>query len=309
MGKRFEGIFPALLTPFLGGAEGGEVDYPGFRENISKYNAFDLAGYVIGGSNGECVLVSNDETAQLVETAKSVAAPGRLVIAGTAQESTRLTIDFTKRLAGCGADAALIRPPSYYKARMNREALRRHFLAVADASPIPVIVYNIPQNTGITIEPGLVVELAGHPRIAGLKESLGSLAYLGEIIRQLPENFSYLTGSGFVVLPALLAGASGAILAVANAAPGLCLEIYRLFREGKIEEAQRRQLDLIPLNKAAMETYGIPGLKYAMDVQGFRGGAVRLPLLPIDEKGKSEIRTLIEGQVHYSPIIDEDKKR
>jgi len=293
MANLFQGIFPALLTPFKGEAEGEDVDLGAFRDNVQKFNAYDLAGYVIGGSTGECVLVSNEEAARLVDAAKSAAAPGRLIIAGTAQESTRLTIAFTKRLADAGADAALVRPPSYYKARMTREPLRRHYLAVADASPIPVVIYNIPQNTGITIDPGLVVELARHPRIAGLKESLGSLAYLGEIIRRLPPDFSYLTGSGFVVLPALLAGASGAILAVANAAPGLCVEIYRLFREGKIGEAQQRQLDLIPLNKAAMETYGIPGLKYAMDVQGFKGGPVRLPLLPIDEKGKADLRTII----------------
>jgi 4-hydroxy-2-oxoglutarate aldolase len=293
MAKLFQGIFPALLTPFKGTAEGEEVDEDGFRENVSRYNGFDLAGYVIGGSTGECALLSNEETARLVEAAKNAAAPGRLVIAGTAQESTRLTVEFTKRLADRGADAALVRPPSYYKSKMNREALRRHYLAVADASPIPVIVYNIPQNTGISVDPGLVVELAGHPKIRGLKESSGSLAYLGEMIRLLPADFSYLVGSGYVVLPALLAGASGAILAVANAAPGLCLEVYRLYREGKLAEAQERQLDLIPLNKAVMETYGIPGLKYALDIQGFKGGPVRLPLLPIDEEGRAALRKIL----------------
>jgi 4-hydroxy-2-oxoglutarate aldolase len=297
MAKKFQGIFPALLTPFEGAAEGpgGDLALEKFRENILKYDAFDLAGYVIGGSTGEGVLISNDETARLVETARAAAAPGRMVIAGTAQESTRLTIEFTKRLAALGADAALVRPPGYYKARMNRESLRRHYLAVADAAPIPLIVYNIPQNTGIPIEPNLVVELSKHPNILGLKESSGSLAYLGQIVRELPEDFSYLLGSGYVVLPGLLAGASGAILAVANAAPALCLEIYRLFREGRIKEAQERQLDLVPINKAVMETFGIPGAKYALDLQGFHGGPVRLPLLPLDDKAKDEIRGLLHS--------------
>jgi len=297
MAKKFQGIFPALLTPFEGAAEGpgGDLALEKFRENILKYDAFDLAGYVIGGSTGEGVLISNDETARLVETARAAAAPGRMVIAGTAQESTRLTIEFTKRLAALGADAALVRPPGYYKARMNRESLRRHYLAVADAAPIPLIVYNIPQNTGIPIEPSLVVELSKHPNILGLKESSGSLAYLGQIVRELPEDFSYLLGSGYVVLPGLLAGASGAILAVANAAPALCLEIYRLFREGRIKEAQERQLDLVPINKAVMETFGIPGAKYALDLQGFHGGPVRLPLLPLDDKAKDEIRGLLHS--------------
>jgi 4-hydroxy-2-oxoglutarate aldolase len=291
MVKPLHGIFPALLTPFEN--EGEDLAAEKFRENIQKFNAFGLAGYVVGGSTGECVSISNDETATLVQTARTAAAAGRIIIAGTAQESTRLTIEFTNRLADCGAEAALVRPPSYYKSKMGRDSLRRHYLEVADASRIPVIIYNIPQNTGIAIEPGLVVELAKHPNIAGLKESSGSLAYLGETIRELPADFSFLLGSGYVILPGLLAGASGAILAVANAAPALCLEIYRLFREGKIREAQERQLDLIPLNKAAMETYGIPGLKYALDIQDFYGGPVRRPLLPLDEKGKAAIRSLV----------------
>jgi 4-hydroxy-2-oxoglutarate aldolase len=296
MAKMFQGIYPALLTPFEGDASGpgGDVAVEKFRDNIQRFNDYDMAGYVVGGSTGECVSVSQDEAAELVETAKTAAAPGRPIIAGTAQQSTRLTIEFTRRLADCGADAALVRPPSYYKSRMTRESLRRHYLALADVSPVPIVIYNIPQNTGITVDPGLIVELANHPKIVGLKESSGSMAYLGEIIRELPADFSYLTGSGYVVLPSLLAGASGAILAVANAAPALCVEIYRLFKEGKIEEAQARQLDLVPLNKAAMETYGIPGLKYALELQGLYGGPVRLPLLPIDEKGQAALRTLIK---------------
>jgi 4-hydroxy-2-oxoglutarate aldolase len=293
MAKPFEGIFPALTTPFTG----EDVACEKFRDNIHRFNAFGLAGYVIGGSTGECASISADETAGLVETAKAAAAPGRKIIAGTGGDSTKLTIEFTNRLAGLGADAALVRPPSYYKSRMTREPLRRHYLAVADAARIPVIVYNIPQNTGVGIEPNLVVELSAHPNVAGLKESSGSLSYLGEIIRKLPADFSYFLGSGFVVLPGLLAGACGAILAVANAAPGLCVEIYRLFKEGKILEASERQLDLIPLNKAVMETYGIPGLKYALDIQGFHGGPVRLPLLPIDKSAQDEIRDLVAKTV------------
>jgi 4-hydroxy-2-oxoglutarate aldolase len=291
MSKRFQGIFPALTTPF----EGEDLAVHRFRENIAKFNALGLSGYVILGSTGECVLLSDTEAERLVRAARETAAPDKLVIAGTGQESTKLTILFTNRMAAVGADAALVRPPSYYKAKMTRDVLRSHYLAVAEGARIPVIVYNIPQNTGVTIEPELLIELAAHPNIVGLKESSGIISYLGKVIPNVPEDFSCLVGSGFTILPALVMGAAGAILAVANAAPAVCLEIYRLFKEGKVEDASQRQLDLTPLNKAVMETYGLPGLKYAMEIQGYYGGPVRRPLLPLDDAAKPEIEALVKA--------------
>jgi 4-hydroxy-2-oxoglutarate aldolase len=285
MAKKFTGIYPALLAPFAG----EEIAPEKLRDNILKFNDHALSGYLVLGSTGECVSISDEESERLVKTARSAAAKDRTIIAGTARESTKLTIDFTNRMADLGADAALVRPPSYFKAKMTGEVLRKHFLSVADRSKLPLILYNIPQNTGISIEAKLILELAGHPNIVGLKESSGTISFLGELIRQLPADFSYLSGHGSAFLPALLLGASGAILAVANAAPGLCSKIFRLFDEGKILEAAALQLDLVPLNKAAMETYGIPGLKYALDLLGWYGGPVRLPLLPIEEKGKAEL--------------------
>jgi 4-hydroxy-2-oxoglutarate aldolase len=153
----------------------------------------------------------------------------------------------------------------------------------------------MPQNTGISLEPRLVIELASHPNIAGLKESSGSLAFLAEVVQEVPDRFHYFLGSGHVVYPGLEMGACGAILAVANAAPEICGEIYRLFRAGKKDEARELQLDLVPLNKALMETYGIAGLKYAQDLRGFHGGPTRLPLLPVDDRGKAEIDDLLKG--------------
>ncbi len=186
-------------------------------------------------------------------------------------------------------DAALVRPPSYYKSKMNLEALRAHYLAVADRARVPVLIYNIPQNTGIFLESQLIVELARHPNVIGLKESAGNLAFLGEVIRQVPPDFHYFLGSGSVFLPALELGACGAILAVANAAPEICVRIYELFGEGRLEEARSLQLDLLPFNKAIMEGAGIPGLKHALDLRGFYGGPARLPLLPVDEQAKSDV--------------------
>ncbi|HEX2694814.1 MAG TPA: dihydrodipicolinate synthase family protein [Acidobacteriota bacterium] len=291
MTAELEGIFAALTTPFVD----DEVSIPNFEENIRRFNGTGLAGYVVLGSTGECVSLSDAESEALVRAARATAAPGKAVIAGTARESTRLTIDLPNRLADAGIDAALVRSPSYYKSRMTRDALKAHFLAVADKARVPILVYNIPANTGISLEAPLVIELSAHPNIIGLKESSGNIAYLGEVIRRVPPGFRYFLGSGSVFLPGLELGACGAILAVANAAPELCSKIYRLFREGTREEARRLQLDLIPLNKAIMEGAGIAGLKHALDLRGYYGGPVRLPLLPAGEPAKAEIAGLMKG--------------
>jgi 4-hydroxy-2-oxoglutarate aldolase len=288
--KKFRGIFAALASPFVG----EDLSIEKFKDNIQKYNATALAGYVVLGSTGECVSLSDEESTCLVRAAKEAVAKGKKVIAGTARESTKLTIEFTNAMADLGIDAALVRPPSYYKSRMGRDALKKHYLTLADKSRVPLIIYNIPQNTGISLESRLIMELSGHSNIIGLKESAGNLSFLGEVAPKVPAGFSYLLGSGNVILPGLVMGACGAILAVANAAPDICLQIFHLFQENKIEAAAKLQHDLIPLNKAIMETYGIPGLKYALDAQGYYGGPCRLPLLPIEAQGKAELRGLMK---------------
>lgn len=286
MPKRFTGIYAALLTPF----ENDEVALDRFRSNILKYNATGLSGYLVLGSTGECASLTEDEAASLVKTAHEAAAPGKTVIAGTARESTKLTIEFTKRAADLGADAALVRTPSYFKGKMTRDVLKTYYIEVADASPIPTIIYNVPQNTGITLEGPLIVELSAHPNITGLKESGGNIVLAAELLPRLPADFCYLPGHGSVFLAALLLGASGAILAVADAAPNVCVEIYELFMAGKIADAARLQIALVPLNKALVETYGIPAIKHAVELQGWYGGAARRPLLPLDDRVKAEIQ-------------------
>lgn len=284
------GIFPALTTPFAGDA----VALDRFRDNIHRYNGYDLSGYIVLGSTGECVFLTDEESERLVRTARESAAAGKKVVAGTARESTKLTIDFTNRLAGLGIDAALVRPPAYYKARMDREALRRHYLTLADHSRVPVIIYNIPQNTGIVLEPSLLVDLAAHPNIAGLKDSSGHLAMIADVQFRVKSDFSYLLGAGSVFVPALALGASGAILAVADAAPGLCAEAYTQFLEKKLDQAFEIQKALIPLNRAVTEIYGIPGLKYGLDLLGFYGGPCRMPLGELPDKGKADLRAILE---------------
>jgi 4-hydroxy-2-oxoglutarate aldolase len=288
--KPLEGVYVALTTPFAG----DEIAPDKLRENVRRLNRTAVAGYLVLGSTGESVSLTDAESLALVEAVLETASPEKRVLVGTARESTKLTVDFTAGLPARGVAAVLVRPPSYFKSKMTREALKAHYLAVADASRYPVLVYNMPQNTGISLDPRLVIDLASHPNIAGLKESSGSLGFLAEVVREVPERFQYFLGSGHVIYPGLAMGACGAILAVANAAPEMCAEIFRLFRAGKREESRRLQLDLVPLNKALTETFGIAGLKHAQDLRGFCGGPTRLPLLPVDEKGKADIAALLK---------------
>lgn len=290
MSKPLEGVYAALTTPFAG----DEIAADKLRDNVQKYNRTDLAGYLVLGSTGESVSLTDGESLQLVEAVVAAASPEKKILVGTARESTKGTIDFTNSLAGRGIAAALVRPPSYFKSKMTREALKTHYWAVAEASKLPVLIYNMPQNTGISLEPQLIIDLAPHPNIVGLKESSGSLAFLAEVVREVPDRFHYFLGSGHVIYPGLEMGACGAILAVANAAPEMSAEIFRLFKAGKKDEARRLQLDLVPLNKALMEVYGIAGLKYAQDLRGYYGGPVRLPLLPVEDKAKRDIAALLK---------------
>ncbi len=289
MDKKVRGIFAALTTPFVA----GRVSVEKFRENIERFNRTGLAGYVIMGSTGEAPFVDDEESESLVREARKAADPDKLIIAGTARDSAEWTVKVTNRLAEAGAQAALIKPPSYYKSRMNYEALKAYYSEVADRVKIPVILYNIPQNTQIWLPLELVVELSGHENIIGLKESGGSLAYLGQVVSKVSPDFHYLTGSGSILYSALDMGACGAILALANVAPELCLELYELFVSGKKDEARQLQYRLIPLNRALTETYGIPAIKYALDRRGYYGGPCRTPLLPLEARARTEIENYL----------------
>jgi 4-hydroxy-2-oxoglutarate aldolase len=290
MTKSFKGVFLALTTPFLK----DNISPKKFKENIKKYNRFDLSGYVVLGSTGESVLLSDEESERLVIAAKESAAPGKKIIVGTARESTKITLDFTNRMSKIGIDAALIRTPYYFKSFMDREALKRYYLSIADQSKVPVIIYNIPRNTGISVESHLLLQISKHPNIVGIKESSGNLAFLGEVMPHLDSSFSFLTGAASVFFPGLQLGASGGILALADLAPSECVQIYSLFLEGKREEALKLQLRLVPLNKAIIETFGIPGIKYGLDLLGYFGGLPRPPLLPLDPKGKMEMEKILK---------------
>ena len=285
----YQGIFAALTTPF----EDDEVSLERFRENIEKYNQWDLAGYVVGGSTGEAIHLTDEECLSLLGTAREATAPGRKLIAGTARASARQTIAFTNRAADLGADAALIVLPHYYKGQMSPDALKAYYLSVADQARIPVLVYSIPQNTGITPPPELIVELSQHPNILGVKDSSGNLTLLEEAFPFMAQGSTFLLGAGSILLPALHLGAGGGILTLAAVAPELCIRLYAHFLEQNWEEGKRLQMDVVPLNQAITKYHGIPGAKHALDLRGFHGGPCRLPLLPLDDQAKSKIKTIL----------------
>jgi 4-hydroxy-2-oxoglutarate aldolase len=290
MPEKLQGVFAALTTPF----ENKMIAPQLFRENIQKYNENNLAGYVVAGSSGEAAYLTDEESVTLVKEALKACGPDKKIIAGTAKESTISTVAFTNRMADLGIHAALIRTPSYFKPVMTTEALKRHYYNIADGAQVPVIPYHIPAVTGLSIEQQLVLELAEHPNIIGMKDSSGNLPFLGEVMPSLPPDFSYLLGAGSVFLFGLSLGASGGILRLADVIPEQCVDLYKAFEEGEWEKASALQRDIIPLNNAIIQTYGIAGTKYAMDLLGFFGGPTRDPILPLDEDGKVAIEGILK---------------
>jgi 4-hydroxy-2-oxoglutarate aldolase len=286
----FRGIFPALTTPF---EEDGWVSLGGLKENIRRYNKTGLAGYLVLGSTGEAVMLLRAEADAVLAAVKEVAAPEKLLIAGTGAESTAETITRTRRAAAIGYQAALVKTPYYYKPVYGAETYIRHYRAVADASPIPVLLYSVPMFTGVTLESPEILKLAEHPNIAGIKDSSGNVQRLGEVVSGAPAEFQVLTGGAAVVYPALAVGASGAILALASALPEKFVELYDLVQQGKHEQAKRLQLALATISKRIVSENGIAGVKYAMDLRGYHGGVPRLPLLPLAEEKKQQIAALL----------------
>src|SRR5579863_4405498 len=240
---KLRGIFPPVTTPFKAD---GEIDLPRLRENIRRYDQTHVAGYVMNGSTSESVLLGWDEVERLWATAREAAAPNKVMIAGTGAEATAETIRHTKRAAALGFQAALVRTPSYYKPAMTFEAEAAHFFRVADASPIPVLIYSVPVFTGYTVEAPLVAKLATHPNIVGIKDSSGNVQRMKDIVASTPKNFSALTGSALTLAEALNEGASGAILAIACVVPEACVELYEAAKSGdtqRVEQIKKRAIN------------------------------------------------------------------
>jgi len=286
------GIFAPLTAPL---ALDGAIAPARLRENIARYNGAGLAGYVINGSTGESVLLQWEEVYRLWETAREAAAPGKLLVAGSGAEGTLETIGHTNRAAALGFDLALVRTPHYFKPQMTIDALAEYYLRVADAARIPVMVYSVPIFTHLTVEAPLVARLAQHPNIIGMKDSSGDVKGVAAIIAAAPRQFRTLVGSASTLFESLQLGAVGAILALANAFPDLCAEIFEASRAGDAAKAHSLAQKLIAPAKMLGPQYGIPGLKYALDRLGYYGGPPRPPLLPLADAARREIDAMIAG--------------
>jgi len=286
----FSGVFAALTTPF---AADDSVAIADLKQNIQRYNATGLAGYVVQGSTGESVLLSRAEWDSVLVAAKEAASPQKQLLAGTGVESTAETISRTKRAAELGYHAALVKTPYYYKPMYKPDVFIAHYRRVADASPIPVLLYSVPQFTGISLEAPEVAVLAEHPNIIGIKESSGHVQRVAEMVAATPASFQVLTGGAGVLLPSLTVGAKGAILALASALPEKCAELYELTRRGQMETARDLQKTLLRASKVIASEMGIPGVKFVMDQRGYRGGLPRLPLLPLSDAAKRRILELL----------------
>lgn len=285
-----KGIFPPLPTSFGANEDLSTRD---MASNIEILSRFDLAGFLVLGSNGELINLTENEKIKVYNDMRAVIPSGKIMLAGTGGQSTRETILLTKSAGKAGADAALVLNPSYYRGLMTKEALKNHYHAVADASEIPVIIYNMPANSGLDMDADTIVAISEHDNIIGLKDSGGNIIKMGDIRQRVKPGFRILAGSASFLLPALSVGAKGGILALANIAPAQCIKIYSDFMNGRINAARETQLDMISLNTAITSKWGVPALKFAMDNLGLYGGLPRKPILPLKDNIKNLILELL----------------
>jgi 4-hydroxy-2-oxoglutarate aldolase len=286
---KLSGVMPPITTPF----KDGQLALDKLRKNFQKWNKTGLSGYLVLGSNGEAVYLSEKEKTKVVEISRESIPKSKIMMVGTGMESTQETIRFTNQAAKMGADSALVVTPSYFKGSMKPQILYEHFIAVAESSRIGILIYNVPQFTGINLEPALVAKLSEHSNIIGIKDSSGNIEQLSEIVHLSEKGFVAFVGSAPVFFPALCVGAVGGILAVANVVPQECVQIQNLFKKGKMDEARALQNELTPLAKAVTTKYGIGGLKITMDLSGYFGGNPRSPLKRPSKEVEEELKRLL----------------
>ncbi|CAN5754902.1 dihydrodipicolinate synthase family protein [soil metagenome] len=287
---KLDGIFVPATTPF--DPVTGDIDLISFRRNARSWLQRGISGLVVFGSTGEGLFVEPDERSRLLENLRDMAGEDQLVLAGTGAESTRSAIRLSRAAAEGGADAVLVHPPAYYRPQMSPEALRDHFTAVADASPLPVILYQVPTAySGLELQSGLVAQLSRHGNIIGIKDSSGDMKTLASLVESSGgSGFSVIVGSGAILYAGLEIGAAGGILAVAALDPGSCVEIYRRKTSGDEAVAGRMQERLGPLHKSVVGSFGVPGIKAALDLLGLAGGPPRSPLKPLRDKERAAVR-------------------
>lgn len=288
--QQLKGIVPPLPTPF--GAD-GDVDSGALERLVSKLAPF-VDGYLVLGSNGEAAYLDENERDDVIRTARGAVSSDKPLLVGTGGEATRQVIDRSMRAADLGADAVLVLAPHYFRGQMRDDALRRHFEAVASASPVPALLYDIPQVTGLPLPPTLIGDLSRHPNIIGLKDSSGNVGALTEIFRLAADDFVVFTGNAPTLLPALALGARGGILAVANVAPKGYRQLLEDVADGDVPAARELQKALNPLALAVTSRFGVPGLKAALACLGVPVGGARSPLLPVTDAEYASIERLVE---------------
>ncbi len=286
---KLSGVMPPITTPF----QNGKLALDKLKKNFQKWNKTGLSGHLVLGSNGEAVYLNEKEKLRVVEVSRESIPKSKIMMVGTGMESTQETIRFTNQAAKMGADCALVVTPHYFKGSMKPQILYDHFIAIAESSQIGVLIYNVPQFTGINLEPELVAKLSQHPNIIGIKDSSGNIGQLSEIIHLSKKGFAVFVGSAPVFYPALCIGVTGGILAVANPVPQECVQIQNLFNKGRMNEARLLQEKLTPLAKAVTTKYGIGGLKMAMDLTGYFGGNPRSPLKRPGREVEEELKRLL----------------
>jgi len=284
-----KGILLPTTTPF---DSDGRISTTDITSNIKSWSSRGVIGFVVLGSTGERVHLDEREYLEVIEVSR--AASDSILIAGAGQQSTINTIKEIKSAARAGAQAVLVITPYFYRPAITQETLVNYYTAVADAAPVPVLLYSMPPLTGIKIEPETIARLSEHPNIIGVKDSSNDLPAFRRTLELCPSDFAVMTGNGTVLFDALRAGATGGILAVGCVVPEVCVEIFRAFKNGDLEQAERLQTELTPLASAVTTKYGIGGLKAALDFAGYRGGAVRAPLRAPDDAARAEIKSVLD---------------
>ncbi|MEX0979468.1 MAG: dihydrodipicolinate synthase family protein [Gemmatimonadota bacterium] len=286
------GILIPAATPF--DPVTGELDLVGLRSNLRRWMEHPVRGIVFCGSTGEAVLLDDDERFALIEGGRELIPEDRLMVVGTGAESTRATIRNCRVAAGCGADAVLVQPPAFYKGQMTDAVLRDHYTAVADGSPVPVVLYQVPLRfSTLDLGTGLVSELSTHENVIGIKDSRGDLGLVGDLVERTRKGFQVLVGNGARLYASLEIGAVGAILGIANLVPGESAALHRAFTEGRTGEAGRLQERVAPVHDQIVGAFGVAGVKAALDRLGYRGGDPRAPLRPLDDAGRTVVHAVL----------------
>lgn len=292
-------VFPPMPTPFAD----GDVDPSAIQHNIARWMQAGLGGVLVLGTNGEAPLLDDDEADRVVGAARESVPRERTLLVGIGRESTVSTIRAARRAADLGADAVIARTPSLYRAQITPGALIAHYTAIADASRVPVLLYNYPAFTGLNLSPDTVAKLAQHSNIAGIKETSTDGGQFAEMAGLVPDRFTIMSGSAPGAYAALCAGARGAILAVACVAPAASIELLELIRAGRFAEALAVQQRFMALARAVTTGFGIAGLKAALDLAGYKGGAPRAPLAPLSRDAVEQIRVLLDAELKFRATI------